>query len=303
MGDTHPDHADDTPAERTVTLPGGRCLAYAEYGDPSGQPVLYFHGMPGSHIEARAFEAAATAGGERIIAVDRPGMGASPPAPRQRVLDWASDVTTLADHLCLNRFAVIGVSGGGPYALACAHAVPDRLTGIALISSVGPLDGVPADGLDEAERRHYQGLLTLRRFPLLARIVAAQTARRVRKPGGALKLVTESMSPTDRARVDTSPQLAVELQASITAAFRHGSTGFATDLRLLFTRPWGFALADVPIPVHLWHGDCDHNVPIADGRRLAATLPDCRATFLPGAGHLLFLDHAGDILTALAPQP
>lgn len=284
----------------SAVLDDGRRLGYAEYGDPTGRPILYFHGMPGSRVEAQAFGEAAAVGGLRIVAVERPGMGASPMAPRRHVIDWTGDAAAFADTLGLGRFAVLGVSGGGPYALACAHALPERVSGCALVGAVAPLPAGISGGMDDAVRRHYRGLLMLRRLPVLARLVAAQTARKVRRPGGARALVAANMSATDQARIDASPRLAAAIEASITEAFRTGSAGFATDLRVLFTRPWGFPLGQIRVPVAIWHGEADANVPIADGHRLAAAIPDSQARFVGDAGHLLFVDQAADVLASLA---
>src|SRR6266536_1812907 len=108
-------------------------LAYTHYGDPNGQPVMYFHGWPGSRLEAELVSGEARTAGALVIAVDRPGMGGSDFQRGRRLLDWADDVVALADALQLERFAVLGVSGGGPYALACAHAIPQRVSAAATV--------------------------------------------------------------------------------------------------------------------------------------------------------------------------
>ena len=127
-----------------VQLRDGRSLAWAEYGDPSGKPVLYFHGFPGSRIEPAlgADDLARTEA--RLIAIDRPGFGGSTFQPGRRLLDWPNDVASFADSLALDRFACMGVSGGGPYVLACALRLGERLTRAAIVCGVGPLD--TADG-------------------------------------------------------------------------------------------------------------------------------------------------------------
>ncbi len=126
--------------DAVLRLADGRQLGYAEYGRPDGIPVFYFHGFPGSRLEARLLHASAARAGVRIIAPDRPGCGLSTYQPRRSLLDWPADVAALADALALSSFGVVGISGGGPYALACAWQLPDRLTSVTLISSLGPLD-------------------------------------------------------------------------------------------------------------------------------------------------------------------
>lgn len=288
---------------QSIAMDGGRrTLAYVEYGDPHGRPVLFFHGFPGSHVQGNAFDEAAATQHIRVIAVDRPGMGRSPFVRRRRLRDWAGDVAALADALDLGRFAVVGVSGGGPYAACCAYAIPERLTGVAIVSGVAPLlTDAPLDGLTEVHRRHYEGLRKLRRLPVLARLVAAQMERQARKAGW-LAVVRESMSAVDRERIDGSPEIAHALEASFREAFRCGSKGFAWDLRVVFAQPWSFRLDEIATPVQLWHGERDDNVPVADGHRMAAEIPDCRARFVPNAGHLLFLDRAAEILAAVVPS-
>ncbi len=130
--------------DRTLRLRDGRFLGYAEVGDPDGRPVLYFHGFPGSRLEARLTHAAAAGGGVRVIALDRPGMGLSTHKPGRGFLDWPDDVAEAADLLGIERFAVAGLSGGGPYTAVCALKLSQRLTGAAIISGVGPFDAPEA---------------------------------------------------------------------------------------------------------------------------------------------------------------
>ncbi|MFE6857808.1 alpha/beta fold hydrolase [Nocardia sp. NPDC057668] len=287
-----------SPRARTISLPTGP-LGLVDYGDPAGAPVVYCHGAPGSHVEAVAFDAPAAAAGIRLIAIDRPGMGLTPMGARQRVVaDWAEAVAALADHLDLDRFAVVGVSGGGPHALACAHRLGDRVSAVAVVSGPAPLETLSAAAeLDEAGRRRRRLLALLRTFPLLSRPLAARLSMFVHKPGGIDALVGQ-MCPRDRELIAADPELADKLQANITEAFRQGSHGVAADLQSL-TSPWGFRLADIAVPVHVWHGESDNNVPLLDGRHLAAALPNSRLTVLPGVGHLLFVHHAAEILDGL----
>lgn len=132
--------ADSDPTVRTITVKDGRELAYAEYGEPNGHPVFFFHGTQSSRLERHRDESIARGRGARIIATDRRGQGLSDFQPGRTLLDWPDDVTRLADSLGLDRFAVMGMSAGGPYALACAHAIPERLSSIKVIAGAAPLD-------------------------------------------------------------------------------------------------------------------------------------------------------------------
>lgn len=272
-------------------------MSLVEYGDISGTPVVYFHGAPGSHIEAVAFDKPAVAAGIRLIVPDRPGMGTTPLTPHHHiVVEYADTVVALADHLELDRFAIIGVSGGGPYALACAHRLPDRVTTAVVVSSPAPLEASAADSADRTIRRRRRLLMLLRHFPFLAQPIASRLSSFAHKPGGIAALVAQ-MSPPDRARIAADPEVAAELEANITEAFRQGSGGVAADLQAV-TRPWGFQLANITVPVHIWHGAADNNVPVTDGRQLAAALPNARLDILPEAGHLLFVEQAEAILAS-----
>src|SRR4030042_1974723 len=132
--------------DSSIVLWDGRHLAYAEYGDPRGKPVFLFHGIPGSRIFRPPPDDLTAANGVRLITVDRPGYGGSDFQPGRRILEWPADVCALADVLGLERFAVCGHSAGGPYVLACAAFIPQRLTAAGVISGLGPVDapGMPA---------------------------------------------------------------------------------------------------------------------------------------------------------------
>ena len=136
--------------ELQITLSDGRALGYAEYGDPQGKPVFYFHGFPSSRLDWLLSDSNNVAAelNTRIIAVDRPGMGLSDPKPDREMLDWPDDVAELADAFKIKRFAGLGMSGGGPYAAACAYKIPERLTATGIVSGMGPADAPGAkDGL------------------------------------------------------------------------------------------------------------------------------------------------------------
>lgn len=273
----------------------GATVGGMECGDRNGFPVLAFHGAPGSHVEGVAFaDGPAAEVGVHLIAIDRPGMGMSELSPRERIVDFADTVAAVADRFHAERFGVLGASAGGPYALASAHQLPDRVSKAVAVSSVAPFD-------DQAAKRGSGGvkpaggLLILRRFPWLARPAAARMAQVVRKPRGLGAMIAR-MSPADRARIAGDDWLRDRLAENINTAFATGSRGVAVDFQLLFARPWGFDPADITVPVEIWHGDADGNVPIEDGRRLAGKIPDSKLEEVAGAGHLLFVDHAATIL-------
>ena len=280
---------------RTIQLEDGRRLGYAEWGDLSGQPLLYFHGWPGSRVEGWLGDQPAKATGVRLIAFDRPGMGLSGFQPRRTFLDWPDDVVQMAGALGLDRFAVLGISGGGPYAAVCAWKLPERLTGVGIVSSLAPLD-VPG-AVAGMGRRNRASFNLVGRLPALRRALMARLARSVRRRPD--RVLAGGFVGTDE-RYLHRPEVRNILVEALSEAFRSGSRGAAWELGL-YTRPWGFHLEDIQARVHLWHGDQDANAPVAMGRYLAGAIPECQASFFPGEGHFHFIDRLREILAAVCP--
>jgi pimeloyl-ACP methyl ester carboxylesterase len=283
--------------DATLTLRDGRALGYAEYGEPGGTPGFYFHGHPGSRLEARLAHDAAREGGVRVIALDRPGYGRSDFQAGREVLDWPKDVAEAADALGIDAFAVLGASGGGPYALACGHALRGRVTRVGVVSGVGPY-GAP--GVTAGMRwQNRVGFQLGARFPFLAQLIMRSMARQVRRnPDRVVDAVARAMSGADAETVQR-PDVRRALGEDIAEAFRNGHAGAALDVVLL-GRPWGFELREIAVQVLLWQGEADVLVPPAMGRHMAAELPNCRARFFPGEGHLLVVDHMAEIIEAFA---
>ncbi|MBI4570960.1 MAG: alpha/beta hydrolase [Chloroflexi bacterium] len=280
-----------------LALERGRRLAYEEYGDPQGTPLFFFHGWPGSRLEGELADPAAKKLDVRVIAADRPGYGLSDFVPRRTFLDWPADVLALAAALGFERFAVAGVSGGGPYVAACALRIPERLTGAGIIAGVGPFDVPDATvGMSQGNRFLF-GLA--RRMPWLARppmslmgFVARHFADRM------MRTMIRSMPEPDQAALARPEMLAMFKKDSV-EAFRSGSRGAAWEL-VMYSRSWGFRLEEITMEVHLWQGELDKNVPPSMGRYQAGAIPNCRATFYAGEGHYsLPVNHLEEILGAL----
>ena len=281
----------------TLRLRDGRTLGYAEYGAPAGKHLLVFHGSPGSRVQVRAAHGPALARGIRIIAPDRPGLGLSTRLPGRRIADWPKDVRELADALGIGRFAVIGVSGGGPYVAACAWGLPERVTRAGIISGVGP-PGHGADLGSGLRARERTALHLVLHTPWLLHAVMTAGARPSRRWAERIFAWVRALaSPADRPILQR-PDVAECLIAGMKEAFRRGGQGPADEV-LLLTRPWTFRPEEIRIPVRLWHGEADGVVPVAMGRSLAAAIPDCRAEFIPGAGHYLVFDRIGPFLDAM----
>jgi len=281
----------------TLRLEDGRLLGYAVYGDPEGWPIFYFHGFPGSRLEAQLGDRVAARMGIRLIALDRPGFGLSDFKPRRTIFEWPDDVVKIADALGINRFATIGVSGGGPYAAACALKIPQRLTAVAIVCGLGPLD--TPNGTDRMIRTNHLIFFLGRRLPWLAKISLWRIAYQVRRnPEGTLRRMIVALPDPDKA-VLARPEVKTAMKDNVVEAFRGGSRGAACEL-LLYTRPWGFLLQDIATRVNLWHGEQDVSVPPTMGQYQARTIPNCRAIFYPGEGHFsLVINHMEEVLSGL----
>ncbi len=282
--------------DRVLGLPDGRRLGFAEYGAPDGRPLLFFHGTPGARLVARFADANAARRGIRIIAPDRPGYGLSDFQPGRRIGQWPDDVAALADALDLDRFAVVGVSGGAPYAAACAWRLADRVRVAGIVSGVGPLDDPSL--IADLSAGHRLSFALMRRAPWLTRGALALVALAVRRcPMRALDLVAQLGPVADR-QILARPEIRVALARDLVEALRAGGRGAAHELGL-FGRPWGFRPDDIRVLVQLWHGEADAQVPVAVGRHLARRIPNCKAHFLAGAGHLWLFDHCDEVLAGL----
>lgn len=285
-------------AEGALPLPGGRRLGWAEYGPAAGRPLLWCHGTPGAGRqippEARAL---ARERGVRIVSIERPGVGASTPHLYGALVEFADDVEQLCRALGVERFAVGGLSGGGPYALACAHALRERVVAAVVLGSVPPVAGPDAVS---------GGVATLIR-------IAAPLARRTRRPVGqvlralvrlfapmadtAIDLVASLLPPGDR-RVLGDESVRAMFEEDLVLASRRSMQALCLDVAL-FGRPWGFALGDLAVPVHLWQGDADTFVSLAHGEHLARRIPGAKLRVRPGEGHLGGLGASSELFDAV----
>jgi pimeloyl-ACP methyl ester carboxylesterase len=271
----------------TVNLYDGRRLGYAEWGLPGGPPVLGFLGTSLSSL-AHLGDEAPRAAGVRLVLVDRPGYGSSDFQPGRALLDWPADVAELGDALGIERFAVFGMSGGGPHAAACGFALPDRVTAVSLVSSPGPV----------WDRRELLYSLPPHRQEL---VPLAE-----REPSAvARQLLEDCRSELDEAAEDSregdvaDPDLRERFRAAARETATRGPEGYAHDLFLLFFAPWGFAPEEIRVPVQIWHGDKDEAVSPAVAEFFARTIPDAELRMVPGEGHLLLWSHAEEILSPL----
>lgn len=279
-----------------ITLTEGRSLGYAEYGDLQGRPVFLFHGQPGNRLFRYPGDARTAEIGIRLITVDRPGYGLSDYQPGRRLLDWPQDVAELADSLGFDRFAVLGFSAGGPYALACAYQIPGRLTKVGLADSAPPMDLPEINVIAPVPLRiNY---LLARYTPLILRLIfAAYWRTSQRNPDAFIQMAIKQACPADR-EILNRPDIYAMLVEVWKENIRVDSQGYVKDAGILMS-PWGFRLRDIAAEVLLWQGEADTNTPVAWARFLAREIPNCSASYLPNEGHFALFAHWEEILRTL----
>ena len=281
--------------DRLLELDDGRRAGVALYGDPDGAPVFMFHGTPASRITFSFLHDRAAQRGVCIVAPDRPGIGLSDDLPNRGILDYPDDVAAIADALGHATFAVAGWSLGSAYALACADRLGDRVSSVAVVSGMGPLD---AEGsLEGFGRTEREALRLTHVAPWLMKPFYRALCTAVRtRPDLALRAIRHSLGTGDRDQLgDDDPR---KLTAFLVEACRQGPRGIVLDFRL-YTFPWGFGLAGIDVPVHVFHGDDDKTIPARHAQLIADAIPGSTLTMWPGEGHLGFWRHADAVLDAI----
>jgi pimeloyl-ACP methyl ester carboxylesterase len=284
--------------EGSVAVRAGRRLSFAEFGVPRGSAIIWMHGTPGARrqvpIEARVF---AEDHDLRIIGVDRPGIGSSTPHLYENILDWTGDLVEMCEVLDIDTFRVIGLSGGGPYALAAGAALPDRVHGVGVLGGVAPTKGPDAISGGLVTLAPYAApVLSVARIPL--GFLLAQAIRLVRPVAGPILDGYAYVQPRGDKELLARPEFRAMFLDDLISGSRFHFGAVLSDV-ILFTRPWGFEAADVQVPVHWWHGDDDHIIPHAHGEHMAGRLPQATFTTIPGESHLGGLGVATDVLTEL----
>ncbi len=284
--------------EGSVAVRGDRRLSFAEYGSRRGPAIVWMHGTPGARrqipLEARAY---AERHGLRLIGLDRPGIGSSTSHLYPDVLDWTRDLELVLETLAIDTVRIIGLSGGGPYALAAGAAMPDRVHGVGVLGGVAPTRGLDAATGGAVQLAvQLAPILTVARMPLS---VALTQSIRIARPlaGPALDLYAAVQPPGDK-NLLSRPEFKAMFLDDLLNGSRFQTSAPINDL-ILFTRHWGFELADVTVPVRWWHGDDDHIVPFRHGRHSVDRLPDARLSAIDGESHLGGLGIAEEVLASL----
>jgi pimeloyl-ACP methyl ester carboxylesterase len=284
--------------EGTIEVGDGRRLGFAEFGRPHGRAVIWMHGTPGAR---RQIPESARIAAEKfdicLIGLDRPGVGSSTPHLYNGIIDFADDLEIVLDRLGIEEFAIVGLSGGGPYTLAAAAAMPERVKVAGVMGGVAPTCGRDAvEGGVVALTRRFQVPLTRLRTPIgLVFTGFVWLCRPVGEP--ALGVYARLSPPGDRL-VFSRPEVRAMFLDDLLRGAAKGAFAPVYDI-VLFGRHWGFNLTDVKVPVHWWHGDADHVVPLAHAKRTVTALPDAKLYVRPGESHLGTLIAAEDILGIL----
>ena len=296
--DHEPPRPPEVRSEGAVVLRGGRALGYAEYGRPDGDVVLWFHGTPGARQQVPPdINEQADRLGFRIIGIERPGTGLSTPHRYRRIVDWAADVEQAADRLGVDRFATVGLSGGGPFVLAVCHELGDRVVAGAVLGGVGPTRG--------ADRAPGITRLLPPFEPLLAgtQLIAGELLTHLVRPlcrfGSTGFDLYARVAPASDRTVMAVPEMKAMFLHDIISAAQGGMRAPLSDM-VLFARHWGFSLGDIGVPVKFWNGDADGIVPLSHGEVQAGLVPGAELVICPGGGHFAGFLLAPDVLRWIA---
>lgn len=280
-------------ADGSVVLADDRRLAFTVSGDPRGQGVVFLHGFNDSRLTRHPDLDLTRRLGVRLVTVDRPGYGRSDPLPGRLLSDWPADVAALADVLGMATFGVVGWSGGGPHALACGVALPDRVTRVALASPVGDPtwpDAAPARSV----ANRVMGRVVHSPRLLGAGLAALARMARSRPERFFERVVVGRLPPADRAVVELAG-LRETMVASTAEAVRQGARGLVSDASVL-TRPWALPSLRPSVPVAVWCGGADTVVPVGAGPALAGRIPGSELHELADEGHWLVFSHWEEIV-------
>ncbi len=284
--------------ECVVRHQDGRAVHARVVGAPTfEQVVFYSHGFPASRLEAILAHGIGRELGLTIIALDRPGFGGSDWYRERQLEHWAHDVALVADHFGVQRFAVLGVSGGAPTAIAAAGELMERVTSLSVVSGVAPTYYPKAlEGMNLANKV----LLRLgRAAPGLGRGTIAAIATLWRSNPIVAQLWFRALLPEPDLRICRRPEVTKIMSLAIREGLKQGSRGIVTDFELLIS-DWRHLLGRVQTPSYVWHGDADTYVPLGMGEALAENIPGCIFRKVKGGGHFMIVDTLRDILTTIA---
>jgi pimeloyl-ACP methyl ester carboxylesterase len=267
--------------DEVILQAGGRRLAFATYGLSTGTPLVFVQGTPSSRLMHPPEEITRELG-VLCVTIDRPGFGGSDPLPGRTLLGWVDDLVAVLDHLRISRFHILGISGGCPFTLAAAHALAERVRAVGVCGGSGPLEFPGALHGTAPVRR--AGYLLARHWPSLFRWILRHPMRPSQDARESARSYARHNPSADQA-ILSDPAVHEMFVANFVEALRQGPDAFAEEV-ILGSRPWGFDLREISVPVRFWHGDADNSTPLGMARGMADRVPKARLSVLPGQGHL-----------------
>ncbi len=265
-----------------LQLSSGRRLCYADYGDPEGRPLLYFHGWPSSRLQGFLLQELCLEKKIRLIAPDRPGVGQSDFHPERTIADWPELVSELTEHLGWDKFAVMGVSGGGPYAVMTAAAFPEQVEHAAVVCGAPPL----------AKFSNWKEMMWPYRALLQIRPRAPFLISGILKISGWISQCPPNKPPMSWAMKWTAKADREAMAESdfglVTRSFREGISGGTHGVQVdgdVYVADWGIDFEKITVPVSFWHGEDDRNIPFSMVREYASWIPTAEMKSFPGEGH------------------
>jgi len=290
--------------DNIISLPDGRKLAYAEFGKPDGHPVLYCHGSYSARLEPLLIgEEVFRQYGLRVIATDRPGMGESDFQPNREYTDFTKDIVFLADALGVEKFSVLAISGGSPYAAVCAAKIPQRISKVVLVSGSWQIDKEVIKAIGFPMNLMWQVAL---RMPFLLKFVVKIMVKLMSQDpkddyDENSPPPNDIMPAVDHAAM-ANPERMANYQKTLMESVKQGVKGAAWDIRMN-VREWDFDLDEIQIPILLFHGELDKNMPLASVQQTANQLHDAQLVTYPDDGHIsTFANHSDEIAKALLPD-
>lgn len=278
--------------DNIITLHDGRSLGYALYGDKKGTPLFYFHGWPSSRFDGTRVDKVAKKLNILVIAPDRPGIGISDYKKDRTLLGFPDDIVELADSLGFQKFSVMGVSGGGPYAAVCAYALPKRVLKAAIVVGLAPpyIKNI-CEGMAWTNRVSWENYY---RFPLLSTLAGYSVFFQTKLGLADISQLFSFGADRQMRNEDAYKTLLNKVRKAV---LQQGVKGIIQDLEL-YANSWGFDVKRIKIPVYLWYGEDDKNVSLAMGKYYKKRIPKSTLTVNEG-GHLGWVKHAGEILQYL----
>lgn len=282
--------------EQHIILKDKRKLGFAEFGNTEGYPVIYCHGSQSSRLEMHYDMSFAIENGLRIITIDRPGHGISDFNSTGSILDFARDVKELTEHLKINRFSVAGMSAGSPFALGISYLFPENVYKTAIISGFAPFNTESKNHLS----KDVKLMLNLAKaFPFLLKMLLKVQVKQLNKnPRKALKNFLKVMGQPDQEILKNDSVMEV-IENMFQEAFRNGSKGVAYEISNLLVREWDFKLNEIQVPITVWQGEKDNNVPLEWAKLMNSAFSNSKLKTFQEEGHLIIFQHAEEIFTDL----